>query len=97
MLRAHNDSKRSCVSRSKVLISADDLSKSRRVKECQKVCHATGKGAKETAVTSATLCSFIGIRSARIKCFDDLYRRIFSIHMQLDAYKKKKTRFLIKS
>jgi len=41
MLRARNDSERSRVRRSKVLISAGDLSKSRHVKERRKVCHAS--------------------------------------------------------
>lgn len=65
MLRARNDLNRTRVSRSKVLISADDLSKSRRVKECQKMCHASENGAEETAVTAAMLRFFVGIRSVR--------------------------------
>jgi len=72
VLRARNDLKRIRVSHSKVLISADDLSKSRRVKECQKVCHASENGAEETAVTAATVRSFVGIRL--VKCLHNLYR-----------------------
>lgn len=58
MLRARNDWERSRVSRSKVLISANDLSKSRHVKECQKVCHANEKRAKERAKPRRHASSF---------------------------------------
>lgn len=86
VLRAHNDLKRSRVSRSKVLISVDDLSKSRRVKECQKVCHASENGAKENAVTARMLRSFIGIRPVGIKILRWFISPSFEMHMQFDNY-----------
>jgi len=65
MLRARNDLKQTRVSRSKVLISADDLTKSQHVKECQKVCHASENGAEETTTArchgSNASRSFVGI------------------------------------